>query len=71
MRSCITEEQVRAYPGPLFKREAEGALSAKKSGIDPAVRVWLDKVLVPAMVRLYLVGTESEADNGLVKERVQ
>jgi hypothetical protein len=71
MRRCVPEEQVGVFPGPVFKREVEGGLSAKKIRIDPAVKELLDKVLVPAMVRLYLAGTGLEADNGLVKECVQ
>jgi hypothetical protein len=71
MRSCISEESAVVYTGPVFKREVEDTLSAKKSRIDPSLKEWLDKVIVPAMVRLYRVGAGSETASGLVKELVQ
>jgi hypothetical protein len=40
-------------------RDSEGNLqldSASLSKIDPALKIWLDDVIVPAMVRLYLAG---------------
>ena len=73
MNGGIGEEQIDGYPGPVFKREAEVKGSTKRARIDPAVREWLDTVLVPAMVRLYLASSERVVDNGVVPvtERVQ
>jgi hypothetical protein len=73
MRSGVPEVQAGTYPGAVFKRVCEPAVSAKKGRIDPAVKSWLDNVLVPALVRLYLAANGREEDNGLVPitERVQ
>jgi len=73
MKSVFREEKVGGCPVPVFKSEAECTSSAKKQRVDPVVKAWLDIVLVPAMVRLYLATDSAEADNGLVPvtERVQ
>jgi hypothetical protein len=34
-----------------------------KEKIDPILRAWLDRVLVPAMVRLYLDSSDEVRDN--------
>lgn len=73
MRSIVSEGQLGFYPDAALNCELEVAVSAKKRKVDPAVKAWLDNVLVPAMVRLYLAANNSGADNGVVPvtERVQ
>lgn len=60
------------YPGAAFRIESRGP-SGKSSRIDPSLKAWLDNVLVPAMVRLYLAKNECSEDNGSIPttERVQ
>ena len=44
----------------------------RKTPLDPALKGWLDIVLVPALVRLYLAANDPVADNGSsIKDRVQ
>jgi len=67
MRSGFNEENEEsvehsgACPGAGFKCESEGGAPAKKGRIDPAVKAWLDNVLVPAMVRLYLAKAATDS----------
>lgn len=51
-----------------FRGDRKG--SSKTRRISPALKEWMDKVLIPAMVQRYLAETDSNRHNEL-KERVQ
>lgn len=52
---------------------SRGRTARQKQGITPEVKAWVDHVLVPAMVRLYLADSGGNEDNqmNLISERVQ
>jgi hypothetical protein len=59
---------------PLATDLGRNITSARqKPKITPEMKAWLDHVLIPAMVRLYLAGSGANEDNGmnLISERVQ
>jgi hypothetical protein len=42
----------------------------QKRSVNPELKVWIDNVFIPAMVRLYLANSVPDEDNGTT-ERVQ
>jgi hypothetical protein len=50
---------------PSDQTKSEAPLSSKKPEINPAVKSWLDNVLIPAMVERYM------AENRLSVERIE
>ena len=66
-------ENVESDPGAVLNLANEPAESPKRLKIDPAVKAWLDNVIVPALVREYLAECGSRQDNGRSpdSERVQ
>ena len=60
-------------PDAVVKVASEVARPSKKRKIDPALKEWIDNVIVPALVRLYLAECGSRQDNGRtpISERVQ
>jgi len=60
-------------PDAMVKVASEVARPFKKRKIDPALKAWIDNVIVPALVRLYLAECGSSPDNGRISilERVQ
>jgi hypothetical protein len=58
---------------PTGNLPSEVAATSRKRKIDPAVKAWLDNVIIPAMVLEYLAEAESRENNGLIPitERVQ
>ena len=73
MRSESETGTVGSHSGPIGNLASEGARPSRKQSIDPAVKAWLENVLVPAMVHLYLAQQGTGVDNGVVSptERVQ
>jgi hypothetical protein len=39
--------------------------SSHKKRIDPAVKAWLDRVLIPGVLKEYLAAAETRVDNGI------
>ena len=66
-------EDAGSSPGPVVNSANEVAERSRKRKIDPAVKAWLDNVIVPALVQQYLAECDSRQDNGrsLITERVQ
>lgn len=67
------EESAGSGSHNVFKSRIGRGGSGQASRIDPAVKAWLDNVLIPAMVRQYLASNGPEGDNGMsmTMERVQ
>jgi hypothetical protein len=61
------------HPGPVVNSASEVAGPSKKRKIDPALKAWIDNVIVPALVQQYLAECDSRQDNGRnpISERVQ
>jgi hypothetical protein len=53
-----------SVPGPIVNLASEDAGPSRKRKNDPAVKAWMDNVIVPALVQQYLAECESNKDNG-------
>ena len=54
MRSGFVEGNIGTYHGPVVNSGKADSRTARKRTADPAVKAWLSKVLIPAMVQQYI-----------------
>jgi hypothetical protein len=63
----VRQENQHRQPTPVQAHtKADLSIRERRSNIEPAIKSWIDNVIVPALVRKWIAsGTRGEPTNGL------